>query len=191
VPIKLARHRLLASAISAALAVCILTGTASKSLAQNAATSSNPPPDDVVLIKLSPPVYPVIARVARIQGEVDLNVTVRQDGAVAAEVVSGPPVLQQGAVESAIHSQFECKNCAGPTASFRFIYNFQLDLKCECGACEGKNSSTARPKYPRITQSENHVTIIADGVQDRDIYTTTIKKPRSSKCLWLWRCGND
>jgi len=51
---------------------------------------------DVVLNNVYLPVYPPLARQARIMGDVKILVGVRQDGSVAsAEVVSGHPMLKQ------------------------------------------------------------------------------------------------
>ena len=56
---------------------------------------------DVVLNNVYLPVYPPLARQARIMGDVKILVGVRQDGSVAsAEVVSGHPMLSKAAVEA-------------------------------------------------------------------------------------------
>jgi TonB family protein len=56
---------------------------------------------DVVLNNVSPPVYPPLARQARIMGDVKILVGVRQDGTVAsAEVLSGHSMLKQAALEA-------------------------------------------------------------------------------------------
>ena len=60
-------------------------------------TSSDAPEQQVVLSKLSSPVYPPLARVARISGDVNLALRIRRDGSIeSAEVVSGHPLLQGG-----------------------------------------------------------------------------------------------
>jgi len=188
VPIKLARRRLLSSTISVLSVVCLLTCADSNSLAQNAAASSDLPQDDVVLTKLSPPIYPILAKTAGVAGDVVLKVTVRQDGAVEAEVISGPAMLQQPALESVIHSQFECKNCSGPISSFQVVYTFQLNTEgCEASAAK---EATNAPQYPQATKSKNHVTVIELMPMICDP-AGKIRKPRSAKCLWLWRCGSN
>src|SRR5580704_1862454 len=68
---------------------------------------SNIPQVEVVLIKLSEPVYPGLARQARIAGNVALTVGVRKDGTVeSADVISGPGMLRQAALDSVRQSQF-------------------------------------------------------------------------------------
>jgi protein TonB len=53
------------------------------------------------LISQPQTVYPPIARAARIQGSVVLQATIGKDGTVQnARVISGPPMLQQAALEA-------------------------------------------------------------------------------------------
>ena len=53
----------------------------------------------VVLSKLSPPIYPPLARVARVLGDVEIAIQIRPDGSVAsAEVVEWPPIIESGSV---------------------------------------------------------------------------------------------
>src|SRR5712692_11252304 len=69
--------------------------------------------------KLSDPTYPRLAQQARITGDVDLMLTIQRDGSVeSAVVVSGHPMLQQAALESAQRSQFECKGCGEAVTSY-------------------------------------------------------------------------
>jgi TonB family protein len=74
---------------------------------------------EVVLNHVYPPVYPPLARQARIMGDVKILVGVRQNGSVAsAEVVSGHPMRQQAALESAQKSTFLCRECTGAVTLF-------------------------------------------------------------------------
>ena len=64
----------------------------------------------VFLVKLSPPVYPPLARQARIMGDVRIQLAIRRDGSIeSSEGVSGHPLLKQAALESAQQSEFECR----------------------------------------------------------------------------------
>lgn len=70
---------------------------------------------EVALTRLSPVIFPPLARMANIVGEVKVQVEVRTDGSVAsAELVSGHPMLKQAALESAQKSQFECGGAVRP-----------------------------------------------------------------------------
>jgi outer membrane biosynthesis protein TonB len=63
-----------------------------------AATPTETPQTGVVLTKLSPPIYPPLARQARITGDVKIQLTIRQDGSVdSAALFSGHPMLAQAA----------------------------------------------------------------------------------------------
>jgi hypothetical protein len=68
--------------------------------------------EDVVMTKLFQPVYPSLAKQTRTTGNVELTLVVKADGSVESAIeVSGHPLLKQAAVDSALHSQFACKNC--------------------------------------------------------------------------------
>lgn len=138
----------------------------------------------VVLVRPSPPVYPPLARQARIEGDVKVEVQVRQDGSVeSAEVVSGHPMLQRAALESAQTSQYSCTRCSKDATPFLLTYTFGLypdtgcrdvtgqepvrSLKClylwKCGARETRGWKEEY-REPRVTQNLEHVTILVSTV---------------------------
>jgi TonB family protein len=95
--------------MEAVLLVC----AGAESLAQ-VNPSSETPEQHVLLSKLSPPIYPPLARQARISGDVDLELRIRQDGSIeSAQAVSGHPMLKEAALDSAKKSEFECRSCQG------------------------------------------------------------------------------
>jgi len=120
------------------------------------------PETRVALTNLSSPVYPPLARQARITGDVTVQIHIRKDGKVeSAEVVSGPQMLKQAALESAQKSTFECEGwssgvfvvgCRDAVAPFTLIYTFGIR-------------------------------------DDLDGLDCTITRARSRKCLYLWACG--
>jgi len=144
----------------------------------------------VTLVKLSEPRYPQLARTTHISGSVVLELSVRQDGSVeSASVISGHPLLQQVALDSANHSQFECSKCNEGTTSYRMIYTFQLIDSDACCSTREANANTAQKEQitPGVIQQANRVTVI-----DRPFCTCDPGaeiKVRSLKCLYLWRCG--
>lgn len=144
----------------------------------------------VVLTKLSDPVYSTITRTAHVSGDVVVDLAIRQDGSVeSAVVVSGPPLLQRAALTSAQQSQFRCDGCNAQVTSYRLVYTFKLvDSDC-CAENESKTADTGPPvTYPRITQLQNHVTIVDHALCICDP-GGEIVKVRSVKCLFLWRCA--
>ena len=61
-----------------------------------------------MLVKKVPPVYPLPAKVARVQGTVVLSATISKTGEIAAvDVVSGPPLLQSAAVDAVKQWQYK------------------------------------------------------------------------------------
>lgn len=163
-------------------AVAVLSLSA---LAQCASDSQEPGPQ-VLITNLSPPVYPPLALQARITGTVELNITIASTGNVESiEVVNGHPLLTKAAVDSVHLTQFQCRECE---ASMRHLmtYNFELE---EAVYCADVNCEAQCPKSPpRVTQSQNTITIV-----DRPVATCdpvgTIVRVRSAKCFFLWRCG--
>jgi TonB family protein len=174
------RPRCLYSAIqSGFVAACLIVASA---VAQNQEPASSTAPL-VVLIKLSPPVYPPLARQARIAGEVKLQVAIQSDGSVlSAAVVSGHPMLQQAALESAQKSIYECRACNQPENS-NLVYSFEIRSEGDC--------CTAIDHSASVSQSGDRVQVVAPELCICDpTEKITRMKFHSLKCLYLWRCGS-
>jgi hypothetical protein len=172
----------------AALAItCAVTRPQSQ--AENA---SIPERNEVVLTKLSDPVYPRLAMQARVIGDVELNLFIRRDGTVdSAEYVRGPAMLVQAAIVSAKNSKFDCSNCMEATTSYRLVYSFQAGPPLVC-ANRGVNDELVHlPGYPQVTHTNNRV-ILVDQLGGEpcsgDVILTPIKV-RSVRCLYLWKCS--
>jgi TonB family protein len=132
--------------------------------------------DEVALAKLYPPVYPPIDRAARFTGDVTIQVRVRRDGSISsAEVASGHPLLNGSALESAQKSTFICRSCKEQVTSYSLTYTFSLreDVDCvikrprlarclylwRCGWWRRRTP----PRVTEVTQSPNHIKILADA----------------------------
>ena len=172
------------------LVVFVALAGGSGAPAQNLPTIQ-PSKGAVVLTKLSDPVFPAIARTAHIEGDVLLDMQIRQDGSVeSAIVVSGPPLLHRAALTSAQQSQFKCSNYSVSLTAYRLLYTFRLVGSDCCAETEGKATDTGPPAtYPQITQSQNHVTIVDHVLCTCDPGIVVGVRVRSIKCLFLWRCG--
>jgi TonB family protein len=120
-------------------------------------------------------VYPWVARLARIAGDVRVQVQVRKDGSVAkSELLSGPPMLQQAALESAQHSKFQCYGCTEETTSYDITYTFGFrnDADKDCGYRRFRVANClylwkcSKEQYvplpPVIGQSGSRIMILAD-----------------------------
>ena len=152
---------------------------------------SNIPQREVVLTELAKPVYPRLARQARIQGDVVLKLVVRRDGTVeSAEAISGPAMLVQAALDSARNSKFDCSSCIEAVTSYRLEYSFQFGPEAVC-ANYGVTDELVDQGYPQVRQTKNRVILVDQWIplcNDDVILTPT--KTRSAKCLYLWKCGH-
>lgn len=161
----------------------------------NYALAQDAPPHDaaqsgIVLSRLSPPVYPPLARTARIEGEVRVLIVIDPEGETkSASIVSGNQLLQQAALQSAEQSKFECKGCTA-SAQYEVVYSFELLP----GKCPDEQKFVSKvPDGSRelgASQSGNRVVVVAEqaciGVCDAMI---RLQKVRSLKCLYLWKCA--
>lgn len=135
----------------------------------------------VVLTQLFVPIYPPLARQTRITGDVELALKIRGDGSVeSVEVVSGHPLLRQAALESAKRSSFRCLRCTEAAVPYRLVYRFQVAEPADC--CNPPQAG-----FPKVGQSENHITVVERGFCTCDQAATVVRR-RSIKCLYLWRC---
>lgn len=153
------------------------------------ASGSDAPQASVVLSKLSEPVYPPLARQARIAGDVALMLAIRRDGSVeSAAVVSGHPMLAQAALDSAQQSKFECRGCGKAVTSYALKYTFQFVPSDPPKDCD-RQMTEAQP--PAEVDSPRHqVKVFTRGLWTCDPTTSvTFLLFRSPKCLYLWRCG--
>ena len=76
------------------------------------------------------PVYPTIAKAARVQGTVVVEVVVGENGnVVLANAVSGPPLLQRAALAAARQAKFSPTLLSGQPVgvSGTLTYNFSLE----------------------------------------------------------------
>ncbi len=185
------------------LFVSSLAGTA-LAVAQSAPAQATANDGDsaphVVLRKLSPPVYPPIARVAGTVGDVSLHISVHSDGSIGSvAVISGNPMLVQAAIDSAKQSQFECRGCSALTESQSLTYSFRVSPKtpdpCCCSSGAGHSLGLQAPTS-QVTQSEGRiaVTITIPPVcicpdACTSAWAQAHSRFRSPKCLYLWKCG--
>jgi TonB family protein len=141
------------------------------------------------LSKLYDPIYPPLARQARISGDVVLSLRIRQDGSIeSVELVSGHPMLTVAAIESARASHFECTNCASTVPAYSLTYEFRILASDPEEYC--KNGDQQRP--PELDASLHNVSVFANEIWTCDPSATirrTYTSVRSAKCLYLWKCS--
>lgn len=161
--------------------------------AQSTVAESKNAQPEVVVSKLSPPLYPGIARAARISGDVEVKLGIRRDGSIeSAVVVSGPALLTLPALDSAKQSKFECRGCrdSGATQSLTYSFRQSPEKPDPCCCTSGKYDAANA-----VQVSGRHITITAPPpcicpdvcseklVEERSHF-------RSPKCLYLWKCGH-
>jgi TonB family protein len=158
--------------------------------AQDAA-SAPMPEAGVVLTKLVPPIYPPLARQARIAGDVKVQVLIRKDGAVeSSDVISGHPILKPAALESARKSTFECRECNAEAELYSLTNTFVL----EGADCNYRRARSAKCFYlwkcgdwhqatehraTEVAQSLSHIRIVAtalcvEAISSRDGFRMTL-----------------
>lgn len=169
-------------AIAFAVGIVFVLLCVREALAQAGATAEAS--QTVVLVKLSPLVYPPLARQAQISGEVKIQLAIRRDGHVESAVaMSGHAMLKQAALESAQKSQFECRECGEGGTAYWLTFAFELRGDKDC--------CTAISRPPDITRSLDRITISAPKACLCETTTAITKiKVRSLKCAYLWKCGS-
>jgi hypothetical protein len=170
-------------------AVAALSSVAATDSFSQAIAKPVSPPIGVILDKLSQPAYPPLARQILVTGQVNILLGIRQDGSVeSAAIVSGPPLLQQSALESTQHSKYQCRHCTEEVTSYTLVFTFQLVPKrCPSPTILPSDASEHEKSiHVQVDQSENHVTIVDEGGICEGVFAW---KVRSAKCLYLWKCG--
>lgn len=149
--------------------------------AQSSTTSTqNPESHKVAVTKLSPLVYPPLARQARVNGDVHLEVKIRPDGSVVeVALLTGHPMLAPAALDSVRKSQFSCKGCSDLT-TYPMTYTFDFlqgtgcqDIKVasrvrspKCGylwKCGSRvtTDSVIISRPQEVSESDGHVKVLA------------------------------
>lgn len=167
-----------------------------QSAPHQAGTSTGDSAPNVVLRRLFPPIYPSMAVIAGLAGDVSLKVSVHPDGGIeSVEVISGHHLLVQIALESAKQSQFECRSCSGLTWKY-LTYSFHLSPRVPpdpCCCSDVPHASQPFPE-PQLSEPEGRITVESQLIcicpdtcpQTRAQLPLTF---RSMKCLYLWKCS--
>ena len=139
---------------------------------------------------LSEPVYPNLAKVGGISGDVELRLSIRPDGFVeSATQLNGSPILGLAALKSARQTRFVCRGCEG-NVIYSITYTFQVQGTQNRCCCSSEPSITEQ----KVSQSPGHITLtIPPPCVCPDACTTEraakASRFRSAKCLYLWKCG--
>jgi hypothetical protein len=128
-----------------------------------------------------------LARAAAISGDVELTLRIKRDGTIdSVDVVSGHPMLRQAAIESAQRSHFECGGCAEVLTAYSLTYEFQIVATDPPKDC---NTLTDEAQAPKLDPTRHNVLVVFAN----EIWTcdpaVEMRKVRSAKCMYLWKCG--
>jgi TonB family protein len=141
-----------------------------------------------VLVSLSKPVYPPLARMAAIYGDVTVEVTVEQNGSVDVIAVTGHPMLKSAALDSARKSQWECRDCSKPS-KYALTYAFKLIQENDC--CSASHETVVEQcseGMDKQGQVEAQI-IVSTRFQCICDPAADVVNRRSIKCLYLWKCS--
>jgi hypothetical protein len=174
--------------LTCALAVAVVMSLAGVESCAQTAASWNAAQEGPALVKLSQPLYPLLATQAHMAGDAEILLTIGQDGVVESVMaVSGHPLFRQAALESAQQSRYECRSCRELVTSYRLVYTFQLlSGNCCTATDDSTNKNQQNQPYPVVTQSRNHVTVVDQLACECNPEQI---KVRSVKCLYLWKCS--
>ncbi|HLW54629.1 MAG TPA: energy transducer TonB [Candidatus Angelobacter sp.] len=124
---------------------------------------------EITIVRRVEPVYPQMARVAHIEGEVVLEAEANPDGNIVAIMpVSGHPILIQAATDSLNGWKVRCPNCEGKNAVFVVRYVFTIS-----------ESTKSKPCFDAAGNAQ------PCGNTD----PLPVAKVRSASCFYLWKCG--
>jgi TonB family protein len=146
-------------------------------------------PTGLILTGLHDPVYPQMARMAAIQGDVELTLYVRPDGTVeSVRMFSGHPMLKDAAIESAKASHFECQGCNDGLWPYSLRYEFRIVASDPEQYCDQVTNEV--PPLPKLDSARHQVAVTAKQVWtcDPTVQLRSVRI-RSAKCLYLWKCG--
>jgi len=128
-----------------------------------------------VLATLAPPVYPQMARLARVTGDVTVQVELGSAGTIlSANIMNGSPLLRKAVLDSAQKSTFYCSGCMNGKHVIVLTYTFNLREDIICGftrlrsvrclylwKCGYRDNYLPRPHA--VARSGNHISVLADS----------------------------
>lgn len=174
----------------------LLAWYAPQSASAQAATGKGDSAPHIVFRRFSYPIYPPLARVSNIVGDVVLKVSYRPDGSIESlAVVSGDPVLTQAALDSAKQSLLQCRGCSSSDLIQSLTYCFRIfPAKADPCCCTSRPGEPATQPTTEVSQLENHITITEPPLcmcpdKCSGAWAQAHSRYRSAKCLYLWKCG--
>lgn len=157
--------------------LCLFLTALTVSLQPSAASSDDASPANAVLSALGSLQYPQMARLARVEGDVKVQIRIGSDGSVlSTEVLNGSPMLREAALNSTRSSRFECHRCGKEAVKYVATYTFRLREAIDCDGSRARGPRCLylwkcgtwrpnhKPRAPEITQQSAHITITVDAL---------------------------
>ena len=146
---------------------------------------------DLRISQLVIPPYPVLARGARVEGDMDLTLVIGAGGQVTSIVVDrGPALLElrKAVMEAARQSHFDCRSCDQNPRTYSLQYHFEMKLIDAEKYC--RTYGHLDPPASVIDIDRRRISVY--GWQEWTCDPAVeIKRVRASKCLYLWKCGHS
>jgi hypothetical protein len=142
------------------------------------------------IVKLDLPAYLPIAVQAQTAGQVQMELTIGQDGSVTSwEAISGHPILVRAVTDSLPQARFACDGCRQQAYRYVLTYEFILPEDRFASACAELAKTGKEPAMPPSTlDSSTHVTVRPARAMCLAVDPAT-PRVRSARCLWLWKCA--
>jgi len=133
---------------------------------------------------LQKPVWPQIAKMGHVSGDVIVRVIIKADGAVErVDFVSGSQMLQPAVKEAIERSTFRCLGCTQTEeVSLKYAFRFDRDY-CGRGEPEADPPADAKTVVIRTDRPTPYAC-------DSEIRSKA-RRNRSWKCAWLWHCSKE
>jgi TonB family protein len=141
--------------------------------AQDAVTRS----EDVIrstAIKIGDPGYPPLAKIAKQEGKVVVEIVISETGGViSASAQSGPPLLQAAAVRAATASIFRHTLLSGVPVKVKGILTFDFKLANSNSEASVKQEKPNTDDYPQLLERVKKMDKTVDFTQFRLAYAET------------------
>jgi TonB family protein len=149
----------------------------------------------IILGKLPAPIYPPLARTARVIGDVQINLSINADGTIkSATIATGHPLLVQAALDSVKQSRFDCRGCIEGSSNSEIVtYSFRMSAR-EPDPCCCSSGKPQPDSLLQVSKSGDHIVLTGPPgciCPDECTRASALKHAqfRSVKCLFLWKCG--
>lgn len=143
-------------------------------------------------IKRVPPTYPPVAKAARAEGPVSVQIVVGETGAVeTAKATSGHPLLQQAAVDAARQWQFSPTKLSGNAVKVSGAISFVFTLPKEDDAAAAETSGFSFVRTPGNAPEGERVKPVRESLGKQTIEGVEAEGTRTTLTFPAGAMGNE